>query len=130
MLRNCARDSSAGILKPLVFPDNNRQPACIIQYTKGLRITSEVGFALKAPVLRIGTRWLVVNAASVPEAAVYEDGDLRLREDDVCPTINVGDGSRVDSIPQSQCVESGSQSYLRFGIRAGVSLHCSTDRFA
>lgn len=66
-----------------VLPDAQDSPACTYETRDLLSIALPVARDLGLPVVAVLGRRLAVEQATVPEAAVHEDGELWTREYDV-----------------------------------------------
>jgi hypothetical protein len=106
-----------------VFPDADDGPATDSQTGVGVPVARDVAPQFLAPPLGVGPRAGTVLGASVPEAAVDEDGDTRPTEDDVRSTAKLGDGAKIDSVSKAPSVQRTAKSQLRSSIAAGLPLH-------
>lgn len=72
-----------GGVRILVLPDPDDSPASIAQQLVVVAITVDVTLKLGVPVLAVAAWAGSVSGASVPEAAVDEDGQSGAGEDDI-----------------------------------------------
>ena len=69
-----------------------------------------------------------MSGATVPEATVYEYGDLSAGERDIDATAPIARHRPVDPVPHAGCVEEMSQLQLRACIATTVGLHVPAHR--
>jgi hypothetical protein len=84
----------------LVLPDPNYRPSRIAQALVGVPVSTAVRLDLRLPPVGVCLRPRCVLRASVPEAAIYEDGDPETRKHDVGPaTSRVAERRTSDEEP-------------------------------
>lgn len=72
-----------------MLPHAHNGPACVEQRPIHLVVALDIATELGCPVLDVVPWHPSVLRAGVPEAAVYEDGDLSTSEDDVRPNSDL-----------------------------------------
>lgn len=106
-----------------MFPEAQDCPAGSREYIIGVGIPHLVAFDLLSPIIGVGFRRYEVFGAAVPKAAIDEDCDLRLREDDVGMTTDRAIGPNIRSVPQTACMQNPADGEFRFGVPSPVRLH-------
>jgi hypothetical protein len=114
----------------LVLPDANDFPASGCELLVSVFIAVLVLGYLRAPETRIELRGTQVIGATVPEAAVKEDGDLSSREDEIRSTAKPRDRTSVDTVAKPQGVNGRTKGPFRPSIPSSVCLHNSSDGLA
>jgi hypothetical protein len=87
-----------------VLPDSNDPPSRRSQLYVRVPVSSDVPSQLLRPPFPIRERHGLVFRALMPEAPVYEDGNVRSSKDEIRSSARSKDWRRVDSIPQSTTV--------------------------
>ena len=106
-----------------MFPEAQDCPAGSFEYVIGIGVPLLVAFDLLSPIVGVGLRRDEVFGAAVPKAAIDEDSDLRLREDDVGVTTDGAIGPNIRPVPQTACMQNPANGELRFGVPPPVRLH-------
>lgn len=104
------RYAACGLVGIFVFPYADHDPADLFETSVGVGVSVLVARDLAVPKFggRAG-RWTVVLVASVPEAAVEEDGDLLFCEHEVRCVANGLDWADVDAVAEAEAVDRGSK---------------------
>ncbi len=121
------RGSERGIL---VFPHPNDFPPGALEPPIRVAVPLDVPCDLGGPVPAVDVvQTLAVVGASVPEAAVHEDGHPSPGEHEVGPPIEVGQRPDIDSVPGPAAVQQPTEAKLWAGTDAPHCLHPSSNRF-
>ena len=106
-----------------VFPESKNGPTGLGQFMVRIAVSSLVAINFGGPVWSIGFRLNIVCWASMPEAAVEEDRDVKPRKHDVgCPP-NCGDGPCGYPEPQTHTVDSRTQRLFRSSVTTSAPKH-------
>jgi hypothetical protein len=120
----CCYDPVDRIRDCLVLPQPHDRPSGRRQSSGIARVALAITCQFWRPIPLVG-RWLPpVLGAAVPEAAVHEDGDLALREDNVRSDPNAREVEpqvNPEAVPGT--VQGGPQGQLGAGISPPVALH-------
>jgi len=120
---NCCSNARGGLDGVLVLPHANGRPPSGLEPLVSVPVPQAVPFDLGYPVVGV-RRWRnIVLRARVPEAAIHEDGHMSLREDQVGPSADRGDGREVHSVPKPQGVDCAPEAHLRGGVSPSISEH-------
>ena len=111
----------------LVLPGSDHQPAGLTERHIVAPVTGDVGFKLRAPPIGVRFWSYCVLWASVPEAAVNKDRDLRPSQCDVGPTRKI---PYVDAVPEASAVQLAAKSQFRPSIPSSEAGHEATNRRA
>lgn len=84
-----------------MLPYTNDHPAGSPQNLVGLEVSSSVGQDLRSPELGVGLGPRPVDRASMPEAAVYENGDPSVRKEQIGLSTQAGQWNSVDSVAEA-----------------------------
>jgi hypothetical protein len=106
-------------------PEAQYQPSSIGQHLVVAPITCDVRRDLGAPPFGVRFRFRGVQGAPVPEAAVDEDRDSQVREDDVWTHQRDPSDCPVNAIPKPTSMEGTAKTHLIIGISATNRLHPS-----
>lgn len=106
-----------------VLPDAEHPPSLGPRHGGRLRIALDVPREFRFPVLGMRDRNHPVLGASVPEAAVDEDGETSSGEDDVRPTALIAPGREIDAVPVSARVQELTNRQLGSGVPTPIRLH-------
>jgi len=87
-----------------MFPNLDNPPASLSQDISGFFISLNVSLNLGPPKAFVDFGTLEVSRATVPEATVYKDSNLRLPENYVCPSIQILFRFSVYAITKPGCV--------------------------
>lgn len=108
-------------------PEPEDGPPCAFEVSRGLYVTLTIPGDLCAPIGHVGSRRTIVVWATVPEAAVDEDGDSCTGEDDISGSAKAGQWPKVHSVTQALGMKKVPNSQLRLGVPGSVTLHrCSS----
>jgi hypothetical protein len=100
-----------------MLPEAHHKPPRLIEGPVRLPVAFQVASKFGTPVRGIGTRWLEVLRAHVPEAPVDEDGDAGSGEDQIwTDLIFRDDDSFVDSVAKAGGVQDRSDPSLGSGV--------------
>lgn len=111
----------------LVLPGSHHQPAGLTERYIVAPVTGNVGSKLGAPPIGVRLWSHCVLWASVPEAAVNEDRDLRPSQCDIGATRKV---PQVDAVPEPSAVQLAAESQFRPGIPSSETGHEAANRRA
>lgn len=106
-----------------MLPDSDGDPASVTQHLISLGVTFTIAPDLFAPVSSVRSRLRVVVRTAVPEAAIQEDSDLQLAEDQVSGSADLGEWSDGDAVPHTSRVDGSAQRQLRLRVSAAVGSH-------
>lgn len=106
-----------------MLPHSDHLPAPGHEAGSRIGVTLPVPLDLLAPPAGVGFRPGGVLWATVPEAPVYEDGDLGAGEHDVRPAP--WENRVVDAVPEPATMELATQGEFRGGVAHLLSLHRS-----
>lgn len=120
---HCGSHAGGTFLRIVVLPEAHRLPPVLPKVGVGVGIANPVPLQLVSPPARVGRRLAAMLRASVPEAAVHEDGNPRLPEDHVSPPPPFGEWPLVDEVAEAQAVEGAAQGQLAGGALARLTLH-------
>lgn len=109
-----------------MLPNPDDRPSGLCEPAIGISIPSSIRFNLGAPELAVAVRLGCVLRASVPEAAVNEDGDPRWAEDDVNSAATVSEHGPIDSEPQPAGMQRPPQRNFGAGVPASYPRHAPT----
>jgi len=107
----------------LVLPRSDYLPASIGQRLIEQPVAFPVAFDLRAPVLGVHRRRLVVLRTSMPVAPVDEDCHPPSGKDEVCFPANLPKRAVVYEVAVTSRVQYPSHSELRRGVATAVRLH-------
>ncbi len=110
-----------------MFPDLNYQPTFFFEPLESFGVSRSITFNLWNPIIGIGFWCRIVFWASVPEAAIDENGDLCLREDNVRPSIPILDWPSVNSIAKSARMQMSAHNEFRLCVPTFVPNHRITN---
>lgn len=117
-------DPVGRLLCRLVFPYPNGRPARVEEQRVGLAVARLVPFDLFGPVPAVRPMLpLAMVWATVPEATVHEDGDLRAGEHEIRLAWQLSKRSAVDEVAQSPAVKDPPESQLGPGVPPGEPAH-------
>ena len=106
----------------LMFPKPQRHPSLRFELANYPKIASLVGGQFFSPPIGVVLRHRAVLWATVPEAPVNENSDLRSFENEVRPTPHPSNRRFVDSIPKTLGVDKPTHSELGHGVRSRLPL--------
>lgn len=106
-----------------MFPHPDYVPAEFAEPTVRINVAPDVGLEFGGPPVPVVLRYGAVDGASVPEAAIHEDGETFPGERDVDASLGAGD-SRVKSVTQTSAPKFASK--IELGLRVAGSLLCQT----
>lgn len=84
-----------------MFPDADRDPSGLLECCIGITVAADVRLDLLAPELRVALGPCPVGWAAVPEAAIYEDRDLRAAEHHIASPAKAPQWPLVDPVSQA-----------------------------
>ncbi|MBB5912008.1 hypothetical protein BJY24_000875 [Nocardia transvalensis] len=102
-------DSPRRWLGIFMFPDPDDIPSRIGEHPVGFLVSVPVPSDLLVPKLAVTARGAIMLRASVPIAAVTEDGDFRANEYDIGTSSQLRQRPRIHPIPQPMCADSRPQ---------------------
>jgi len=118
------KNASRDLIGRLMLPRPHDPPACTFQNRGCPNVPLLVALNFRRPVGAIRCRKPTVLRASVPIAAIHEDGDATASEDDVRAGAQSIDNDReVDPIAKANAVKPSPEGQLRRSIRPAVALH-------
>jgi len=120
---NLRDDSAGGKCRILVLPHTYHEPAFELKVTCCKRIPGSGPQELGLPPVRMALRDVPVYGATVPEAAVHEDGCLDSREYDVRTEGYAGCSATVDSKAQTRPVQQRPKLDFRASVATAHPLH-------
>jgi hypothetical protein len=120
---NHLRDPLSGGSRVLVLPDPHRQPPSLAKESIRLFVPAAVSTDFRPPVGRVRPRRRGVFRATMPVAAIDEDGDLGTREDEVSPAVEIGKRSSIDAVTEAERMRRTPYSQLWLGVPSPVALH-------
>lgn len=110
-----------------MLPDPDYCPSSALEQAIGFLITRSVLRDLGGPEFGIRPGDCVMHWAPVPEAAVYEDGDVATGKDKVGSPVKRREWARVDPIAQSEGMDRAPNCQLRPCVTTTVRLHPASD---
>lgn len=125
--RHCVPDARRCFARVLVLPHPQRQPPGGSQAFVSVTITPLIALDLGSPEFSIALGPRCVLRASVPEAPVHEDSDLRPSEQDVGFPPDSFQRFAMHSVPKSCRMQSSAKRHLDFGVPAPLPAHPRTD---
>jgi hypothetical protein len=115
------------VLHVFVTPEAQDQPPSIRQRFIVAPIACDVRRDLGAPPFGVPLRLRGVQGTPVPEAAVDEDRDSQILEDDVWTHPRDPRDCRVNAVAEPASMEGAAKAHLVIGIPPTDSLHPSTN---
>jgi len=109
--------------RAFVFPYTNHGPANLFQLDIGIGISSPVGFDLLQPKLRIALGPARVFRTTMPETTIDEHRNFELGKSQISDPTRPFQHLVIDSISQSQPMQSFSQSHFGFCARLADLRH-------
>ena len=106
-------------LGDLVFPDADDSPAQSLEFGVDPLVAGHVAVDFLVPVGAVGCGSSAVLGAAVPEAAVDEDGDARLDEDDV----GFAGELFAEAVSEASLVEGAAEAQFARGVGAFDTPH-------
>lgn len=106
-----------------MLPNSQGQPASFCQQLVGFSIARDVACELWLPVIGVGLGVGAVVGATVPEAAVNENGHPCGAKDKVGGPTYSFEGSGRHSVAEPLGVKEPTQSHFRRGVPRAVCLH-------
>jgi hypothetical protein len=125
-------DSVRSLERILVFPDPDYGPSARPKPTVSVLIPRDVAIQLRPPPCLVRLRRRRMDRATMPEAAVNEDGYAPARERNIAPSASEtrqGKGV-VHAVPQAASMELDPQSQLRQCASPRLLGHASADALA
>lgn len=107
----------------LVLPHAKHGPSEGAEMAVCVTVPLDVARELGTPPRGVRSGRCLVLRASVPEAAVDEDRDLRAGEQDIRPTSRHAWQGVVDSVPEPQPMKLPTQEQLRLGVAGRLPRH-------
>lgn len=120
-------DAICRVLWILVLPDPDDVPASGSQRQVVAAVSGYVSIDLGGPVVAVGFRHAAVLGASVPVAAVDEDGHLLPREDEVGMAPKPWKRHHMHAISESPPVQNRSDLELGARVLGSIALHHRPD---
>ena len=111
-----------------VLPNTNHQPATMSEPVVGVRIALYVGENLRAPKLLVGLWPRPMLWAAMPEAAIYEDGNLSTSEHDIRSPRRILQWLGIDRVSKPHCVQQLPDAKLSRRIALRCRLHALSGR--
>lgn len=111
----------------LMLPDPDHSPSGGAELSVIESITLHVSGDLRAPIGSVGFGTRAVLRASVPEAAIDEDGHLLATKDDIGSATQALQWLRVYSISKATSMKLRPEGKLRAGVSLPIALHCRSD---
>ena len=106
-----------------MLPDPDHSPSSSVQLRIVEPITLDVSGDLGIPVGSVGFGIRSVFRASVPKAAIDENGHFLAPKDDVCSTTQIFQRLRVDAIAKAAAMKLRSEGKLRAGVALPIAPH-------
>lgn len=106
-----------------MLPEAQNGPAPFGQQTCGLGIAGSIRGDLVRPELGVGFRGLMMLRTAMPEASVYQDGDMRATEQQVRRAAEISLRPRTDSVTESRSVHQAAHLHLGFRVSSAVGTH-------
>lgn len=106
-----------------MLPNASHQPAGFAELSIRVTVPLTIRPKFRRPPLRIRLWKGLVNRATMPKAAVDENGDFRPDKDDVCSTSHSWENRSVNSEPQASRVQSTSNRDLGARVTAPSGFH-------
>jgi hypothetical protein len=106
-----------------MFPETENGPARLSERVVGVAISQPVPLDFGAPVIGVCSRRSAVFGATVPKAAVDEDGDTLCRKDQVGGPTQAGYRPSADSISQTHRVDTLPNCEFRPRVPRAVGQH-------
>jgi hypothetical protein len=112
----------------LMRPEPQHGPSCGSEQSGRMPVANSVAVDLCGPIACIRLRRCMMLRASMPEAAIYEDRDLRTAEDQVSSSPNSRERPCRDAITHPHRMHRTAHSDLRLGISRSIALHHTPNR--
>lgn len=125
---NRFRNGNSCTPRRVMFPDPDHSPTQLSQRPVHSPVPSDIALELERPIVRVGLRWLAMEGAGVPEAAINENRNSQRCKRDISSDnlATVRDG-KVLPKSKSEPMKLRPQRPLRASVMGMIALHYRPD---